>query len=355
MDLNNIALVRATNIIPFDGIIKCINNSLYLCKNIACEYSAIISDLLKESSIIPPLDYSKMSEEDYYDNYVKNCNEILKEYLPFLSNYNSCVLFSLNGICPDDAEVGFGNNTFSDKKCAIIEPLADHISDVISLIPTDTAIKDDVVLSNEAIVLIDTNTYDNLSLFEKNQLANLSLTVKLFSGNLKDAIKEELQKTNRFYPEDLTLSRKYQGYLPSKTSKEQIANIANIAKNYNLATIMYYNILTSNNNDIDKLDNLKDELDNAYFIQDYYLKIFLAELLIITNHEELKEDLETNLHNPQFMLKIKNIIKAWGIANYYNFVNNYNKNLLEKQQMGTLLTPNAIIASYKNNLGGKSK
>ena len=55
---------------------------------------------------------------------------------------------------PDDSENGFGNNTFSNKKCAVIEPLKYHINDVVSLVPTDTAVKGDVVLSDEAVIFI---------------------------------------------------------------------------------------------------------------------------------------------------------------------------------------------------------
>lgn len=94
----------------------------------------------------------KMNESGYYDNYVERSSKITKEYLPYVSDYNSMVLFSLNGLCPDDNEHGFGNNTFSNKNCVIIEPLEHHINETISLVPTDTAIKGDVYLSNDAII-----------------------------------------------------------------------------------------------------------------------------------------------------------------------------------------------------------
>lgn len=55
MNISNIALVIATNIIPFDGIIRPVSNSQYLTKNIGLEFSARISDLLKQEGIIPPL------------------------------------------------------------------------------------------------------------------------------------------------------------------------------------------------------------------------------------------------------------------------------------------------------------
>ena len=84
--------------------------------------------------------------------------------LPYNSDYNSMVLWSLNGLVPDDM-----NNTFSDKTCAIIDGLAEQIeqSEMVSLVPTDTAIKGNVNLSNKATILIDKDRYETLSLEEK--------------------------------------------------------------------------------------------------------------------------------------------------------------------------------------------
>lgn len=181
MNIDNIALVRATNVIPFNGVIRPISNVPYLTKNIGLEFSAIISDLLHETGIIPPMDPTKMFDDDYYDEIVALSSKILKPYLPYTSDYNSMVLFSLNGLCPDDSKHGFGNNTFSNKKCAIIEPLKYHIDQTISLVPTDTAIKGDIYLSEESIILIDEEIFNNLTEEQKNMLLSLNLTIKTFS------------------------------------------------------------------------------------------------------------------------------------------------------------------------------
>lgn len=68
--------------------------------------------MLHELGVIPSMDQTRVFEEDYYDEMVALSSKILKEYLPYVSDYNSMVLFSLNGICPDDNEHGFANNTF---------------------------------------------------------------------------------------------------------------------------------------------------------------------------------------------------------------------------------------------------
>lgn len=66
MNIDNIAMVRATNIIPYDGVVRPLSNVPYLCKNIGLEFSARISDLLHELGVIPPIDQSKMFEKNYY-------------------------------------------------------------------------------------------------------------------------------------------------------------------------------------------------------------------------------------------------------------------------------------------------
>ena len=66
MNIDNITMVRATNIIPYDGVVSPLSNVPYLCKNIGLEFSARISDLLHELGVIPPIDQSKMFEKNYY-------------------------------------------------------------------------------------------------------------------------------------------------------------------------------------------------------------------------------------------------------------------------------------------------
>lgn len=94
MNIDNIAIVRATNIIPFDGVVRPLSNVPYLSKNIGLEFSVRMSDLLHELGVIPPMDESRLFQEDYYDEMVKLSSKILKEYLPYVSDYNSMVLFS---------------------------------------------------------------------------------------------------------------------------------------------------------------------------------------------------------------------------------------------------------------------
>ncbi len=345
MNINNIAMVRATNIIPYDGVVRPLSNVPYLCKNIGLEFSARISDLLRELGVIPPLDQSKMFEEDYYDKMVALSSKILKEYLPYVSDYNSMVLFSLNGICPDDNEHGFANNTFSNKKVAIIEPLSEHIDQVISLVPTDTAIKGDVVLSNSAIILIEESLYNSLNETQKSLLHNNIFYIKTFTGSLKEAIRNELQNSGRYIPETLSLSASTGGFMQSDTSEMQKECINNIASYYGLSQMKYFNLITSRDTSIPKYDEVCDEFDNTIKVQDYYITMFLSNFLMYLNApKDMINNISKNIHYKPFLLKVISIIKELGIDKYKQFVDSYNKKLEEHQKNMTLITPEDIIS-----------
>ena len=350
MNIDNIAIVRATNVIPFDGVVRPLSNVPYLCKSIGLEFSARISDLLHELGVIPPMDQSRMFEEDYYDEMVALSSKILKEYLPYVSDYNSMVLFSLNGICPDDNEHGFANNTFSNKSVVIIAPLSEHIDQVISLVPTDTAIKGNVELSNNAIVLIEESVYESLNDMQKALLHNNRFSIKTFTESLKKAIRNELQNSGRYIPETLSLSASTGGFMPSDTSELQKECINNIASSYGLSQMKYFNLITSRDTFIPKYDEVCDEFDKAMEVQDFYTTAFLHELLVYANaSEDMINNTSKNIHYKPFLLKIVEIIKTLGIDKYKQFVDSYNKHLEEQQRGMTLATPEDIVSSSKEN------
>jgi len=349
MNINNIVIVRATDEIPFDGIVKPISESQYLTKPIGTEFAFKIHDILVEKGIISSLDYSRMTEEDYFDNKSKEDNEILKQYLPYTSDYNSMVLFALNGLCPDDVEHGFGNNTFSNKKCVVITPLVEHIDNVVSLLPTDTAIKGSVHLSSNSILLIEEETYLNLSPAKKEQLSNLGLTVKTFETNLKEAVHNELMQSGKYIPEELILTK--DGFKDSKTSEMQKETIRNIAQEKGIAQVFYYNILTHQNDEMDKLESVKDEFENALLVRNTYLSMFLEQLLLSVGITvDNRDDISKSLNFKNFIDEIGELINQMGIENYKKFVDNYNANLEKKKQEGSLMTPEEIVIEHNKSI-----
>ena len=65
MNIDNIAIVRATNIIPFDGVINPISEVPYLVKPNGMQISFMISDLLTEQGILESYDFTKINDEEY--------------------------------------------------------------------------------------------------------------------------------------------------------------------------------------------------------------------------------------------------------------------------------------------------
>lgn len=344
MDVNNIALVRATNVIPFDGIVKPVSEVPYLKKNTSTQFSFAMSDLLRKVGVIPPVSF-KITRED-----MDNRRRILEQYVPYISDYNSMVLWAINGLVPDDGENGFANNTFSNKKCAIIDGLAEQVqlSNVVSLVPTDTAIRGNTKLSSSAIILIEQNEYNSLTDAQKDQLANLNLTVKTFSGDLREVVEQTLLETGRYIPERPTLSRSDGGYRKSATSEELKATINNVAKENNILQLLHFNILLNGN--IENLGELANEFDNNIIVNTYFQQQFFE---FINKRMNIEMRLARNLiqyPNTDFYLKqLCQEIEKYGIENYKKLVEQYNQDLENLRNEGKLPTPQQVVDLVNKN------
>ena len=348
MNIDNIALVRAISYIPIDGIIRSLEHVPYLTKKSGSNISFLISDLLKDLKLYPERDFSRSAEEGYYNSWIVECSKILMEYLPFESDYNSMVLFALNGLCPDDSENGFGNNTFSNRPVAVIEPLVHHINEVISLVPTDTAIKGDVVLSNEAVILVEESYYNHLSDAEKNLILNCGLNIKLFTGSLKDAVKKELQESGRYTAEDLSLSSSTGGIKPSETSEELKNCINDIATRFNILQMKFFNLITTKDSELPKYSEFCHEFKNILKVNKYFAVRFFKELLVFLGKPDLVEYVEEEFEYKPFLDDIIKWIKEVGIQNYKQFVDEYNYKLIMEQSNRTLPTPAQIVENESN-------
>ena len=296
MDIKNIALVRATNIIPLDGIVHPISEIPYLKKERGTAFVSAIKDLLKKLSKINEEGYWTKTEEEQEELYRQN-ERILEQYLPYNSDYNSMVLWALNGLVPDDR-----NNVFSDKTCAIIESLEEQIdnSNVVSLVPTDTAIKGDVKLSSKAIILISQKRYDSLSEQEKEQLKSLDLTVQIFEGKLQENVTETLKNSGIYPAEQLSLTRADNGYFESDTKEELLETIQDIAKSHNIAQVLFWDLLTGNNDELEKLGSVKDEYENDITVLKCYQKTFFRYLF---SKLDIDKDISANVFMSMEALK----------------------------------------------------
>ncbi len=346
-----LALVRVSNIVPKSQTILPISEEPYLTKNYngANKFINSLSDMLLQSGVIPMLtDFS----EEGIKQYAEKQEQILEEYSPYTSDYNSTLLFSINGIVPDDI-----NNTFSNKTCAIIEPLMNQINKgkCVSLIPTDTAFKGKMTLSPDAIVLIKKDRYDSLSPEEKERLKSLNLTVEMFEGETKKAIEAKLEE-NGYTVEDLSLSAEKDHNISRETRKA----IDDIAEKKDIAKARYFNILDRKTSDVDKLDSVKDEASSILKVKEYYQDIFYTYLLNnlpidefegkkgeILSAEELKKDLMTYKDAKVYTDILCSGIKKVGLDKYKDIVTIYNKRLESLRALGKLPTPQQIVDSIE--------
>ena len=344
MNIKNIALVRATNTIPFDGTVHPISNVPYLKKENGTNFSYAINDLLRRKNIINQEGYWEKSEEEQ-EKIAKQNKRILEEYLPYNSDYNSMVLWSLNGLVPDDM-----NNTFSNKTCAIIESLEKQIdrTEIISLVPTDTAIKGDVNLSNKAIILIAKDRYDALSQEEKAQLENLELTVKVFNGELEEAVSTTLEESGRYTSEQLSLSRADKGYFESDTKDELIETIKYIAESHNIAQVLHWNVLTGQNDELEKLSSVKDEYENSVIVSQFYQRTFLEYLISKMDIDEgVSNNILFYMESPKYVEDLCEEIERLGLDEYKKVVDQYNSSLESLRDNGRLPTPEQIVRLSK--------
>lgn len=338
MDIKNIALVRATNVIPVDGIVRPISEVPYLHKEEGTEFFFAMNNLLTQKGILEEIDWTNPDEISEINR--KN-NEILKQYMPYNSGYNSMVLWSLNGLVPDDM-----NNTFSNKTCAIIEGLAEQIeqSEIVSLVPTDTAIKGNVNLSNKATILISKERYESLSQEEKEQITKLNMNITIFEGDLKQAVDKELVKENRYTAETLSLRRKDDGYIASNTSDEVRETVHSVANERKIPQVLHWNVITGQNDELDKLVNVKDEFKNGLIVSDFYKKTFLKYLFSKMDIDNrVKRDALYLPESSQYMQALCDEIDRIGIDKYKSLVDEYNKSLERLREKRKLPTPQEII------------
>lgn len=344
MDIKNIALVRATNVIPVDGVVRPISAVPYLRKEKDTEFSTSMRDLLRRKGLLKEVDWTK---QDEINKISKENTKTLEQYVPYNSDYNSMVLWSLNGLVPDDM-----NNTFSDKTCAIIDGLAEQIeqSEMVSLVPTDTAIKGNVNLSNKATILIDKDRYETLSLEEKDKLAKLNLNVTIFQGNLKEAVNEALIRKGRYTAETLSLAREDDGYIKSDTSDEVRRTIRDVANERNIAQVLHWSVITGQNDELDKLENVKDDFENGCIVKDFYKRAFFEYLFSKMNIDNGTK--EYALYFPdssKYMEDLCDEIDRIGIDKYKSLVDEYNKSLEQLRETGKLPTPQQIVNSAREN------
>ncbi len=330
MDIKNIALVRATDVIPLEGIVKPLSEDNHLTKDHGTEFYYQMNYLLEK--------YGKLNNTE---------GNNIEQYMPYTAEYNSMVLWALNGLVPDDM-----NNTFSNKKCAIIDGLEEQMkqAELISLVPTDTAIKGTVKLSNNAIIWINKEKYEQLSPEEKKKLENTGLSVQISDDSIFDAVNKILSESERYTSEILSLRREDKGFKKSDTSEEVRTTVADIARKNNIAQVLHRNVITQQNDELDKLQSVKNEYRNFNIVSTFYQKSFFKYLFSkIDIDKKLRINIIAYPDTPAYIEKLCDEIEKIGIDRYKEILDEYNNGLEQLKNEGKLPTPQEIVNADKED------
>ena len=111
----------------------------------------------------------------------------------YYKQYRDSTYWTINGSIPDEI---FAGGTFSKRPFAVLEPLAKHINDpgLETLLEHDTKYNGDLYLSDESVLLIDKNWYEqNKDNPKYSKQYEKFKNIYIYEGNQKKAISQVLK------------------------------------------------------------------------------------------------------------------------------------------------------------------
>lgn len=342
MNIDNVVLVRARNKLPVEGELIPSCEGMYLKPDTLGDFATILRNMVKrdlENKLGRPLVLYAESED------AKMLDQAMEKFYPYTSSYTSTLSFSLNGLVPDDI-----NNKFSEMKCAVIEPLKYHTdADFLNVSVIDTTTKGSMQLSNEAILVCDENTFRSYpESVQQNLMAKYR--VELFTGSLKDAVNNTLQKYN--YPVFNLNQRKEQGYIeecPEKANMQAFEDAFALSVNASrlrLAQLYQEPFLTGDDlvaGDKAKSDFYKSLEVDAYYKEELYKFLLMkADMLGIDISDDDKFYLFSEYGRGEEVLEelMRSLVsRSGGLESFAGHVAEYNQNVVNNY-----LTNEQIIA-----------
>ena len=334
-EADDIALVRDTDYLPFDGCIPSISNVPFVCKCNLLAHSALASILYKEDEklkqITKDIEENSASQElfmkslELREKREMEIGEEIKKFTPYSSQYRSTVHFCLNGIVSSH-QMGTFNG-----KYVIIEPFSEHYKDsnIEAVRPEDTYFKEKLMLSDKAKILVNKKDYEEIINFPGAYKYN----IVFYEGSKKDAVNRELIKM---------------GIVPEKVETH------NIAKSKTSDFISKF--IEDNGYEREKhcfSSSYKEDDDKSLILWPIYEKEFFKFLDLYVDdvdvHEKLNEFIE-NYYSDKFSAVdiMVSIIKEIGLEKYKYIVSEFNSTILEKVKDGTLPTNNEILSGEKS-------
>lgn len=320
-DVNDFALVRTTDYLPQDNVIKPICDVPFVTHINSPFRDAIYRKLSNERNINP-------FNEDEYDAFMKE----IDNYTPLSTQYRSTIHFTLNGLVSSHDKGNFEGRNF-----IIIDKLGKHLGNdnIKSVRMEDTYMMGNVTLSSDAIILVDESMYQKL-LDVYPYLENYN--VVLYKGDPKIAVEMVLAE-QKICPEEILSSyAKYTERTPLYTNF-----IAKLNNTYSIESTPHY-----------QSEVYKEDDNKSLELWKYYDFDFMKYLLnkFVDNDEEKSQLLnsfnEIYFDREKCINYVLSIIKQIGLDRYIKLVGEYNLNIMSNIQKGDYPTNNEILES--NNL-----
>ena len=330
-------LVRTTDAFPFNKVIETpIHGNAFVYGN-SYIFGDVLLDMLKEKYV----DINKNRDLFF---------EKMKKLQIASKSCRSTIHFSINGLVSSHAYGNFDNRAFT-----ILEPLKYHIEDssLLSLNVCDTYFNDDMKLSDDAIILIDKNKYEEIKDKEEYIEVLSSMKVYVYTGNLQEALSIVLHDLG--YDSFIVNSNGYVNSYMDNTGANKMCNcIDKLKKDFNVETVNHFN---SDYNRDDKMNTSiegeKSDLDSFIYIFNRAIGDNLLDDELVSlvkkaieldkendisyleekNFRQLYFGLDYNKYGRSSLLKIiSNVIRKIGLDKMEKYIGEYNKLFINQQK-----------------------
>ena len=332
MNINDIVLVTILNTLPTNNEIQPNCNSMYLMPDFFSDFSFFIQERVR----------AELSQSEF----LKDFDKIILDYLPLTSSYSNVLSFSFNGLFqyPEKQKL-------CPAKIAIIEPLKYHLEEnFVNINPIDTTIKGGIKLSQEAILVIDSDIFKSLSIEEKTNLISY-FKLELYTGDLTEAVDRILNKYK--YCSLPLINESKCKYILDCPEKEQVLELQkSLAQNLNVSCLTTERLLTdiifTNKEDYSSADKINKEYRKDLIVYEYYrnkLYEFFCEKARLLNipltNEETGNLKKEGLKSEQVLKKLmdKLIKEIGGMEKFKNLIHEFNQSILNNY-----LTNDEILA-----------
>lgn len=330
-DASDVALVRTSNYLEEDHTLKPLSKIPFVLKRNNVPYNVMYNIIREKYNV------NVFNQDENYNKF----KEIVDAYSPYSSQYRSTIHFSLNGLVASHSKGNFDNRNF-----IIIDKLNKHLGneDFKSIRMEDSFVSGNFQISDDAIILIDENKYNDL--INKYPCLNTYNVVK-FKGDEKLATEYVLVNMG-IMPEKI------------KTHSSEYSERTSLYEDYFISLEEKYGI--GNDKHIYSEEYTNDDEKNIILWQIYdnkfYNDLFNHFRLEQDNFKEILNNLlsyEINNYDKENILK--EVIQYIGLENYENFVIEYNKNIIKNINNNNYPTNEEIIEnneiifkdSYQNN------